>query len=242
MGRCDRLPTAMMVVMPVPTMVAAEEVPRAPEAGVGITMTVGSVVVSLFVNSRGVVRARFDIDRCRLMVVVTLDDASALDYARRRSLDNDIALPIPIKVGWQEGRTTEGGLLKGLAAAWGGSINHVIRVENALQDKRLQAISWRALCSPNAKAPWLRTPSDSSTRLGLQERAIFPGVALYRRNGSNLMDETPNAKASKNAERDMKKAVDKVVDDKKKEPIGTKEAEEKVADDLMDAARKATNK
>ena len=56
------------------------------------------------------------------------------------------------------------------------------------------------------------------------------------------MDETPNAKASKNAQRDMKEATDKVIDDKKKEPIGTKEAEEKVAEDLMDAARKATNK
>jgi hypothetical protein len=53
------------------------------------------------------------------------------------------------------------------------------------------------------------------------------------------MDETPNAKA---ATRDMKEAVDKVIDDKKKEPIGTKEAEDKVADDLMDAARKVTNK
>ena len=98
MGRCDRLPTAMMVVMPVPSMVAAEEVPRAPEAGVGIAMTVGPVVVSLFINSRGVVRARFNIDRCRLVVVVTLDDAGALDYAGRCALDNDIALPIPLKV------------------------------------------------------------------------------------------------------------------------------------------------
>ena len=56
------------------------------------------------------------------------------------------------------------------------------------------------------------------------------------------MDETPNAKASKNAKRAMNKAVDKVIGDKKKEPIGTKEAEENVADDLMDAARKATNR
>ena len=56
------------------------------------------------------------------------------------------------------------------------------------------------------------------------------------------MDETPNAKASRNAKRAMKKAVDKVIDDKKKEPIGTKEAEQKIADDLMDAARKATNR
>ena len=56
------------------------------------------------------------------------------------------------------------------------------------------------------------------------------------------MDETPNAKASKTAKRDMNKAVDKVIDDKKKEQIGTKEAEDKVADDLMDAAKKATNR
>ena len=56
------------------------------------------------------------------------------------------------------------------------------------------------------------------------------------------MDETPNTKASKNAKRNMKEAVDKVIDDKKKEPIGTKEAEEKIANDLMDAARKASNR
>ena len=86
-------------MMPVPTMVAAEEVPRAPEAGVGIAMTVGPVVVSLFINSRGVVRPRFNIDRWRLVVVMTLDDAGALDDAWRCALDNDIALPIPIKVG-----------------------------------------------------------------------------------------------------------------------------------------------
>ena len=85
-------------MMPVPTMVAAEEVPRAPEAGVSVTMTVGSVVVGLNVNPRGVVRARFNIDRWRLMIVVTLDDAGALDYAWRRALNNDIALPIAIKV------------------------------------------------------------------------------------------------------------------------------------------------
>ena len=97
MGR-ECLPTAVVMVMPVPTMVAAEEVPRAPEAGVGIAMPVGPVVVSLLINSRGVVRARFDIDGCRLVVVVTLDDAGALDYAWRGALDNDIAFPIPFKV------------------------------------------------------------------------------------------------------------------------------------------------
>ena len=56
------------------------------------------------------------------------------------------------------------------------------------------------------------------------------------------MDDAPNANASRNAKRDMKKAVDMVIDDKMKEPIGTKDTEEKVSDDLMDAARKATNK
>lgn len=56
------------------------------------------------------------------------------------------------------------------------------------------------------------------------------------------MNESPNAKASKKAKRVMNKAVDKVINDKKKESIGTKEAEEKVADDLMDAARKTTNR
>ena len=85
--------------MPVPTVVAAEEVPRAPEAGVRVAMPVGPVVVRFLVDPRGVIGARFDIDGCRLMVVVTLNDAGALDYAWRCTLDNDIALPIPIKVG-----------------------------------------------------------------------------------------------------------------------------------------------
>ena len=75
-----------------------------------------------------------------------------------------------------------------------------------------------------------------------EERAISFRVAFVVASKEIRMDETPNAKASKNAKRDMNKAVDKVIDDKKKEPIGTKEAEEKVADDLMDAARKATNR
>ena len=56
------------------------------------------------------------------------------------------------------------------------------------------------------------------------------------------MDETPNAKASERAKREMDKAVDKVIHEKKKEPIGTEETEEKVADDLMNAAIKDTNK
>ena len=84
--------------MAMPTMATAEEVPGAPEAGVRVAMPVGPVVVRLLVHPRGVVGARFDIDGCRLVVVVTLDDAGALDYAWRCTLDNDIALPIPIKV------------------------------------------------------------------------------------------------------------------------------------------------
>jgi hypothetical protein len=96
----NALPTAVMVmVTPVPTMVAAEEVPRTPEAGVRVAMPVGPVVVRLLVDLRGVVGARFDIEGCRLVVVVTLNDAGALDYAWRCTLDNDLALPIPIKVG-----------------------------------------------------------------------------------------------------------------------------------------------
>ena len=87
-----------MVMMPVPTMVAAKEVPRAPKTGVSVTMTVRPVVVGLLVNPRGVVRAGFNIDRWRLVVVMTLDDACALDYAGRSALNNDFALPIPIKV------------------------------------------------------------------------------------------------------------------------------------------------
>ena len=56
------------------------------------------------------------------------------------------------------------------------------------------------------------------------------------------MDEPAKAEASKDPAREEKDAVDKVIDDKKKEPIGTKETEEQVAKDLMDAAKKAINK
>ena len=56
-------------------------------------------------------------------------------------------------------------MLKGLAAAWGGSINHVIRLENALQAKRLQAIGWRALCSPKAKVVGMRKAALKRGRL-----------------------------------------------------------------------------
>ena len=40
----------------------------------------------------------------------------------------------------------------------------------------------------------------------------------------------------------MKEAIDKVIEEKKKEPIGTKEAEEKVAADLNEAAKEDTGK
>jgi hypothetical protein len=40
----------------------------------------------------------------------------------------------------------------------------------------------------------------------------------------------------------MQEAVEKVIDEKKKEPIGTKEAEEEVAADLHEAAQKDTKK
>ena len=74
----------MMVVVTMPTVMAAEVVAWPPEACVGIPMTVGSVVVGIVVNPRGVIRARFNIDRCRLVVVVTFNDAGAFDYARGR--------------------------------------------------------------------------------------------------------------------------------------------------------------
>ena len=40
----------------------------------------------------------------------------------------------------------------------------------------------------------------------------------------------------------MKEAIDKVIEEKKNEPIGTKEAEEKVAADLRKAAKEDTSK
>ena len=54
------------------------------------------------------------------------------------------------------------------------------------------------------------------------------------------MTSTPSKDASDKAKREMHEAVDKVIDDKKKEPIGTKEAEEEVAADLNEAARQDT--
>jgi hypothetical protein len=49
----------------------------------------------------------------------------------------------------------------------------------------------------------------------------------------------PQENANKKATREMHKAVDRVIE-KKKEPIGTKEAEEEVAADLIEAAHKDT--
>ena len=43
-----------------------------------------------------------------------------------------------------------------------------------------------------------------------------------------------------NATREMHEAVDKVIAEKKKEPIGTKEAEQEVAADLNEAAHRDT--
>jgi hypothetical protein len=51
------------------------------------------------------------------------------------------------------------------------------------------------------------------------------------------MTTEPMKRDNKKAKREMDKAVAKVIDHKKKEPIGTKEAEEKVADDLYEAAK-----
>jgi hypothetical protein len=54
------------------------------------------------------------------------------------------------------------------------------------------------------------------------------------------MSRNPAKDANDKAKREMHEAVDKVIDDKKKEPIGTKEAEEEVAADLNEAAHKDT--
>jgi hypothetical protein len=54
------------------------------------------------------------------------------------------------------------------------------------------------------------------------------------------MTNTPRADANKRAKREMHKAVDKVIDEKKEEEIGTKEAEAGVAADLHAAAQEGT--
>ena len=56
------------------------------------------------------------------------------------------------------------------------------------------------------------------------------------------MGSTPAEKANDTAKRKMHEAVDKVIDAKKKEEIGAKEAEREVAADLNKAAHKDTNK
>ena len=56
------------------------------------------------------------------------------------------------------------------------------------------------------------------------------------------MDREPAKDEAEKAGHEMKKAVGKVIEDKKNEPIGTKDAEEKVAADLNDAAHKDTKK
>jgi heme-degrading monooxygenase HmoA len=56
------------------------------------------------------------------------------------------------------------------------------------------------------------------------------------------MARTPQEDANRKAKRTMHKAVEKVIDEKKKEPIGTKQAEEVVAADLYEAAQEDTQK
>jgi hypothetical protein len=56
------------------------------------------------------------------------------------------------------------------------------------------------------------------------------------------MGRTPAEKANDSAKRKMHEAVEKVIEDKKKEEIGTKEAEQEVAADLNEAAHKDTKK
>ncbi len=56
------------------------------------------------------------------------------------------------------------------------------------------------------------------------------------------MDRKPMQREAEKAKREMHEAVDKVIDEKKEEPIGTKEAEEKVAAELNEAAHQATKK
>ena len=56
------------------------------------------------------------------------------------------------------------------------------------------------------------------------------------------MPRNPAKDANEKAEREMHEAVDKVIDDKKKEEIGTKKAEKEVAADLNKAAHEDTQK
>jgi len=54
------------------------------------------------------------------------------------------------------------------------------------------------------------------------------------------MDRNPAKDANRKAKREMHEAVDKVIDQKRKEPIGTKEAEKEVAAELNEAAHEDT--
>jgi hypothetical protein len=56
------------------------------------------------------------------------------------------------------------------------------------------------------------------------------------------MDRESGKSDADKAKREMKEAVGKVIKDKKKEPIGTKDAEKKVAADLNEAAHEDTKK
>ena len=56
------------------------------------------------------------------------------------------------------------------------------------------------------------------------------------------MGRNPQEDANKKAKREMQEAVCKVIDDKKEEEIGTKEAEAKVAADLDEAAQEDVRK
>ena len=56
------------------------------------------------------------------------------------------------------------------------------------------------------------------------------------------MARNPEKDANKKAKHEMQEAVDKVIDEKKNEPIGTKKAEEEVAADLHEAAQHDTKK
>ena len=59
---------------------------------------------------------------------------------------------------------------------------------------------------------------------------------------SDLLPEPDEPSDAEKAKGEMQEAVDKVIDDKKKEPIGTKEAEEEVAAHLNQAAHRDTRK
>lgn len=56
------------------------------------------------------------------------------------------------------------------------------------------------------------------------------------------MPANPAKDANEKAKREMQEAVDTVIDQKKEEPIGTKEAEEEVAADLNEAAHEDTGR